>query len=132
MPSAPLDLRKSIIPVHVLVKGPKASQIIRMALDTGASYTTIPNVVASYLGCDVNAGSRMEIFTASGIEYVSLVRLRSLTCLGLEAPDIEVACLTLPADSPVEGLLGLNFLKRFNVHLDFLHGTLRILRSQEV
>ena len=56
---------------------------IRMALDTGATYTMIPWQAAIALGLKPEiAEERIEILTASGTVRVPLVRLASLSVSG--------------------------------------------------
>ena len=98
-----------------------------MVLDTGASITTIPAEIAVAIGCDPSKPKRrVEIITASGIGYVPIVQVPKVELLGYELKNIEVACLSLPHQSAVDGLLGLNVLSRFDVHLNFKSKTLEI------
>jgi clan AA aspartic protease (TIGR02281 family) len=114
------DPSASIIALYVDLIGPRSRRTIRMALDTGASYTIIPSEIAVDLGCDpAKARRRIEISTASGLVVAPLVTLRRMACLGKEAANIEVLCHSLPAESAVDGLLGLNFLRRFDLYLLF-------------
>ena len=120
MGEAQLATRGPII-VYVEVGGPHTSQLIAMVLDTGAIFTIIPIEAARAIGYDpANTAKRIEMVTASGIEWVPQLTVRSVSCLGRTIKNLEVVCHDLPAQSPVKGLLGLNFLRHFNVHLDFL------------
>jgi predicted aspartyl protease len=83
-----------------------------MLVDTGATYTMIPRKAALALGLNPAAAHRhIPIITASAVEYVPLLRLPVFRCLGLELRHLEVACHDLPAESAVEGLLGLTVLR---------------------
>ena len=100
-----------------------------MALDTGASLTTIPTEIALTIGCNpAKTRRRTEMVTASGMEYVPVVNIPRMTVLGCELRNIEAACLTLPPQSQVLGLLGLNVLSQFNVLLYFLRRYLEVQR----
>jgi len=93
-----------------------------MALDTGATLTVIPLETAQAIGYDpAQAMKRMEMVTASGLELAPQLTVRIARCLGQTVRHLDVLCHDLPAQSPVKGLLGLNFLRHFNVHLNFLH-----------
>jgi hypothetical protein len=46
--------------------------------------------------------------------------------LGKSVTSLEVLCHTLPPTSRVDGLLGLNFLRQFNVSLNFKRGYITI------
>jgi len=55
-----------------------------------------------------------------------LVSFDSVRVLGKEAKNVKAIVHDLPAKSYVDGLLGLSFLRNFNVHLNFKEGTLEI------
>ncbi len=100
-----------------------------MILDTGASITIISHEVALAIGCDpAKAPRRLDIMTASSVEVVPIIEIPSITVLNHQVKRLEVACHTLPLVSPVDGLLGLNFLRRFDLHLNFRSGTLELNR----
>lgn len=98
-----------------------------MALDTGATYTIIPVESAIAIGCDpIKSHKRIEITTGSGVEYVPIVCVPRFKSLGFEVKNLDVVCHDLPTKSPIDGLLGLNFLTQFNVYLKFLEHTLEV------
>ncbi len=100
---------------------------IRMALDTGATYTMIPWQAAIALGLNPEiAEERIEILTASGTVRVPLVRLTSLSVSGKRFKDVQAVVHDLPARGLVDGLLGLNVLKDSRLILDFRQGVLEI------
>jgi len=121
----PLNLEPGVIIVNALVSSGTKQLMLRLALDTGATYTQIPLKVALALGCELTT-EKIEIVTASGIEYVPIATLATVECLSYKVPNLKVVCHDLPPKSPVEGLLGLNFLKHFNLSLKFLQKILEI------
>ena len=119
----PLNIRssKNVIVLDVLFHGKRDSRFLKMVLDTGASVTTIPAEIALSIGCDPSRPKeRVEMITASGIEYVPVVVVPKIKLLGFELVNTEVACLELPPRSLVSGLLGLNVLSKFDILLAFL------------
>ncbi len=91
-----------------------------MAVDTGATYTMIPIEAAIAIGCyPLSSQRKIEITTGSSIEYVPLIFVPKFRVFGIEIKNMEVVCHNLPPQSPVEGLLGLNFLKEAKVVIDF-------------
>lgn len=119
MPKKPFTI-PDIIAVYAQIKGPKGIKTLRMALDTGASYTMIPVRKAIKIGYNpLSTRRKIEIFTASGIEYVPLITLASFKCLGKEVKNLTVVCHDLPSQSPVDGLLGLNFLSHLPAFVEF-------------
>jgi clan AA aspartic protease (TIGR02281 family) len=105
---------------YVEVVGPRTSRVITRVLDTGAVHTVIPIETALVIGYDPAKLKRhIEVVTASGVVLAPLLRIHALRCLGQTVRNPQVLCHDLPAQSPVKGLLGLNFLRHVNVHLNF-------------
>lgn len=124
----PLDLQAGVIVLEVILKGKRNPRIIKMVLDTGASMTTIPTEIALGIGCDPSKPHRrIEMITASGMEYVPVVVIPRVEVLGFSIKNLEAACLDLPPKSLVSGLLGLNFLKYFDILLRFKSKILEIV-----
>jgi len=87
----------------------------------------IPWILAKALGLKPEISEeRIETVTASGTEIVPLVILESVKVLGNEAKNVKAIVHDLPAKSYVDGLLGLSFLKNFNLSLNFRDGILEI------
>ncbi len=126
MADVPLARSGPVI-VYVELVGPRTSRIIAMALDTGAILTVIPIETALAIGYDpAKTRKRVELVTASGVEFAPQLTVRTARCLGQTVRNLAVVCHELPAQSPVKGLLGLNFLRHFNVQLNFLQNSLRL------
>ena len=101
--------------------------MVKMVLDTGATITTIPTETALAIGCDPSRPKRrIEMITASGMEYVPVVTVPKIKFMGFEFKNVETACLNLPPQSLVSGLLGLNILSKFNLKLAFLKKSLEL------
>ncbi len=128
MAEAPLASSGPVV-VYVELVGPRTSRTITMALDTGAVLTIIPIETALAIGYDpARTTERLELVTASGVELAPRLPVRTVRCLGQTVRKLDVVCHDLPAESPVKGLLGLNFLRYFNLHLNFLQKNLALLR----
>ena len=128
--SFPLDPAKPILPVDVLVEGPHGRQLLRMALDTGATYTMVPVGMMRAIGYDPAASpARIEFIAAGSVEYKPLVVVRAVHAYGIRVPRLEVVCHDLPPQSPVRGLLGLNFIKHVSLHLDFPRRLVTVTRK---
>src|SRR5437867_6748792 len=96
-----------------------------MALDTGATYMMVPRHVIKALGYTSRKGRRtISITTASGTQTAGLLTLDSVKVLGKSVRKVPAICHDLPPQSPVDGLLGLSFLKWFDVDLHFRSGRL--------
>ena len=95
--------------------------MVNMIFDTGASFSSISYETALNIGIDVaTSPNRIEIVTASGKEYVPLVRVPKLTVLGFTIERIDCVVLNLPPGVRASRLLGLNVLTQFNIALRFL------------
>jgi predicted aspartyl protease len=93
---------------------------VNLALDTGATWTLVSWDAAVLVGCDpASVQQRTPITTGSGVEYCPKLNLRIVEALGKAVKNLEILCHTLPPTSRVDGLLGLNFLRRFDVRLNF-------------
>ncbi|MBI2583178.1 MAG: retroviral-like aspartic protease family protein [Candidatus Aenigmarchaeota archaeon] len=121
------DKDSSVIVLDVFIGNKGIRKKIRMALDTGATYVMIPWEVAEILELKPELSKeRIETVTASGVEKVPLVNLEIVRVLDKEARTIRAIVHDLPSRSYVDGLLGLSFLKNFNLHINFKEGTLEI------
>ena len=120
-----LDPRDSLITVEVEIFKATKSRIVRMALDTGASYVLVPWHVLEALGYNpVKTRRKIAITTASGTEMAPLLVLDKMKVLEKVVARVSAICHDLPAQSPVDGLLGLSFLKWFDIDLHFRRGKL--------
>ena len=116
-----------LIPIKVIGIDGNSFRDIEVALDTGASTTSIPIYVASALGYNISNSKRIsEVVTASGVEEVPVIEIKALTAIGQTIENIEVICLDLPPEIHVEGVLGLNFLLNFDVNISFSKGTIEL------
>lgn len=116
-----------LIPVKVMGIDGNSFRDIEVALDTGATTTSIPIYVVSALGYNVsNPKDIVEVITGSGVEEAPVIEIKGLTAIGQTIENIEVMCRDLPLEAPVEGVLGLNFLMNFDVHISFLKGTIEL------
>lgn len=66
--------------------------------------------------------------TASGVEQAPVVSLEAVETLGIRVNQVKVACLDLPEQSRVIGLLGLSFLRETIVSINFKEGLLDLMR----
>ena len=121
------DKELNVIVVDVFIEHNGIQKKVRMALDTGATYVMIPWEVAEILKLQPQLlQEKIDMVTASGVEKVPLVTLSHMKVGNSEAHDVKAMIHDLPAKSYVDGLLGLSFLRNFNVHLDFRDSMLEI------
>ena len=121
-----IDPKAPIIAVYAEIRGAIIARL-KMVLDTGATYTLIPWDIADVLGYDpAYSKQKVDITTASGTEKAPLITVSRLSVLGKEAKDVPCIVHDLPETSGVDGLLGLSFLKRFKLSIDFRTGILML------
>jgi len=97
-----------------------------IAIDTGASITTISKEILYHAGYDISTGSIQKFTTASGIEYVHAIALEKIKLDSFEMDDILVYAHTFPQESFVAGVLGLNVLSKFDVNILFSKGIMEL------
>ena len=122
-----LDPDAPLIVVSVTLQGTHGFRELDMALDTGATYVMIPTDVAVELGYDLDASvRRIDIATVNSVESAPIITLERISALDMIARNVDVVCMTLPSESYVQGLLGLSFLKHFDMDVHFRQRMLRI------
>ena len=115
-------------PVIVVNARIKASivTIARLVLDTGASYVVLPWKLTEALGIEIDPAKTIQTTTATTVETVPKVVIPEISVLGKVAKDVESIVKDLPPESPVDGLLGLSYLKNFKLEIDFKRGELTL------
>jgi clan AA aspartic protease (TIGR02281 family) len=93
-----------------------------LLVDTGATVVTIPSSTADALGLEIVPGDR-TLATAGGAVSVNEVIIDALEINGWVEHDIRAIVLDMP-DRPELGLLGTNYLGRFDMDLKPEEGTL--------
>ncbi len=118
-----LDPKAGLILVKVKLYGPRGDVVVNLALDTGATWTLVSWETAVLVGYDpASIQPRTAITTGSGVEYCAKLTLKKVEALGKKVVGLEALCHTLPPTSRVDGLLGLNFLRKFDLRLNFKGG----------
>ncbi len=107
------------IPVTAAINNSSNQDFI---VDTGASMVTIPSSTAEELGLETVPGHR-TLTTASGVVTVTEVIIDSIEIGGWVEYDVHAVVLDMP-ERPGLGLLGLNYLGRFQMDLKPESGTL--------
>ena len=134
MPRVVYDPSTSSIVVDLLLESSDGGStlLIPVVLDTGASLTIVAVDIMARLGYDPANPKldRQRIITGSGIEYAPCTTVRSATAIGQKVGNLEVLCHDLPPESGVDGLLGINFLKRFKLTIRFRKGIIDLNRER--
>lgn len=121
------DPASPLIVLDVELRGDSSITTKRMALDTGATFVTIPWEVAELLGYQPElTKEKTTMITASGVEAAPFITLKGVSALGNKAANVRALVHDLPQKSYVDGLLGLSFLRKFHLFIDFQKGYLEL------
>lgn len=116
-----------LVPVHVNGDGP-----FEFILDTGATLTCVSQRLADSLALPARRAPGAVGVGVGGTGALRLAQVDSLRVGASRAVELPVCVIDLDQTriigAPVDGLLGLNFLREFRVALDFER---RVLRLEE-
>lgn len=119
------DPKSRLILVRGILFGPLGRVNLRLALDTGATRTTIDPVRLELVGLVPELSEETCKFTtASGIQHAPLVAVPRLKSVGTEHPGLLVLAYQLPPRAMFDGLLGLDFFQKKVLEIDFRKGTI--------
>jgi predicted aspartyl protease len=121
------NTRHGLILVRAELFGPLGNIVLRLALDTGATGTTINAGLIMVVGYDPSsAPERVEMTTGSGVEYASRLSVSRISALGQERSKFPIIVHTLPPSARVDGLLGLDFFRAQELRVDFRNGIITL------
>lgn len=117
------DPQQGLIFVSAELWGPNGSAVLRLALDTGATFTVVNIGMLVALGYDpALITDRIQVTTGSGVEFVPRVTLDRIMALGQKRAEFPVLGHTLPPSTGVDGLLGLDYFRGWSLNIDFRAG----------
>lgn len=123
--SVPLERLGSLLVVTIQVNGTRPAKVI---LDTGASHTMLSYAVARDLALWANASATsLTMHTAGGTVRADVLPIASISLGGAEVRHTVATIYDLPEAPPgIEGLLGLDVLRQFEVTLDTVRNRLQL------
>ncbi|HBK98316.1 MAG TPA: peptidase A2A [Microcoleaceae bacterium UBA10368] len=87
---------------------------VRLLVDTGSSFTILPVQVLQNMGYDTrNPLRRQELVTGQGRIYAPVINLSWFNCVGKFIENFDVFAHDIPPNLRIDGLLGMDFLTRF-------------------
>jgi clan AA aspartic protease (TIGR02281 family) len=113
--AVPLEEDERALILNATIDHRKTAMFI---LDTGATYTSISEEMASDLGYDLRHVPKVTITTANGQVSLPKIKLSALTLNGYTIHDVEATVMPMPKNVPFSGLLGLSFVKRYKITID--------------
>jgi len=114
-------LRKtgSLLITKAALTGPQGTKILNLLIDTGSTYTIVPTEALEATGCSpAESKEHIRIITGSGTILAPLVKISKFECLGHKITDFKILAHTLPPESAVDGLLGMDFLRKHKARID--------------
>ena len=100
---------------HYLGEGAINGQPIHFIVDTGATFVSLSNDMASGLGIDASKGTLARMSSANGTMMARRVKLASVTVGDVTVHDVEASISPQPMPFV---LLGNSFLQRFQMRSD--------------
>jgi aspartyl protease family protein len=117
----------TLLLVRAFVEGEMAKAYPRLLLDTGSAYTLVSKEILESIGCSPAFPIRTQrIITGSGYEIVPVVRVKRFHCIGNLLEDFEILAHTLPFGAFVDGLIGMDFLSKFEIEIRVSSGEILI------
>jgi clan AA aspartic protease (TIGR02281 family) len=129
----PLQRSGNLLFLRASVSGINGDSLrVRLLLDTGASYTTLPLKLLEDLGYNPTAATnRISIMTAGGMGRAPTISIAAFDCLGETFTDFSVVALDLPFNPLMSGLLGMDFLTQVGATIDIKKAEIMMARSTE-
>jgi predicted aspartyl protease len=120
-------LWQNLIIVRAAIEGERRFRVAQLMVDTGSSKTVLPWEKLEELGYDpTTTRERQQIFTVDSMIVVPQVRLQGLHCLGKVRENFPVLSHALPFSPYAEGLLGMDFLRAFDIAIHVRQGYLEV------
>lgn len=123
------DLRfdpDDLIVVNARIRSRLSSIATLLVFDTGASLVVLPWKLVSAIGIKIDPDITVQTMTATAVETVPRVVIPEMTAFGKTVKNVEAIVKDLPPEAPVDGLLGLSFLRNFKLTIDFKKSVLSL------
>ncbi|MEM6613058.1 MAG: retropepsin-like aspartic protease [Cyanobacteria bacterium P01_C01_bin.72] len=120
--------RQNVLWLRVAIgKSGDTPLLVRLLVDTGASYTVLPTRILQRIDCNLEQPlEKKKIVTANGVINVPLVAVPWFNCLGRARKNYPVVALSLPASSFTDGLLGMDYLTEVGAVIDVANAEIRL------
>jgi hypothetical protein len=123
----PFSPKKGPILVKAEATGSTGSTNLNLLLDTGATTSLIDLAILLSIGFDPNQPlRRARMTTGSTVQIVPVFALTRFSALGQRRFIFPVVAHTLPPNSAVDGLLGLDYLRDQILTIDFRSGQIAL------
>jgi predicted aspartyl protease len=123
----PFNPQHGLIVIYVTLFNADKNRTVRLALDTGASSTLVSKEVLIALGYDLDVLPKTASFTTgSQVESAPRVTVDRVEALEQECQNLSVIAHTLPPSASIDGVLGLDFLRGYDLHINFKTGEITL------
>jgi predicted aspartyl protease len=123
------DPASDLIIVKAHIWGPGGKTPASLALDTGSAHTVIAAGLVDDLGYSPRQGEEITtVRTAVGKEHGYVMRVSRFWALGFTVSSFPVHVFDLPDGFGIDGLVGLSFLRQFNIEIRLAEGRLLVDR----
>ena len=89
-----------------------------MVLDTGARLSIVSPELAEEIGLEARQEPGAELVGVAGSAPLLMATVAEVSLFGVIVHDLEVVCHPLHPSLGLHGILGMNFLRHFNVRID--------------
>jgi len=117
----------SLFITKAALSGLGGTKVLNVLVDTGSTYTIAAAEALESIGCSLSGSTEhIRIVTGSGYIVAPLVRIPRLQCFGQTVEGWKIVAHTLPPDSGIDGLLGMDLLQKFKAVINTDRGTVDI------
>ncbi len=99
---------------------------LNLIIDTGASASALTEAAARRTGLDLTGATWQRFSTAGGPVIAQVVAGRKVSVAGAAIAELSIGVLPLQAAAPVDGLLGMDYLRHFEFVIDQQRAELRL------
>lgn len=133
-------LNSAVQELHIPIADPVSGQAIvtvrindagdaRMLVDTGASFVTLSSAAAVRMKLKPDRAEKVTVSLANGAEIkVRPVTLASVRVAGATIANVPAVILPDPPGDNIDGLLGMSFLREFDLQYDTARGQILLRR----
>ena len=106
-------------------------QSFEFLVDTGAAYTALSKDVIALLDIPVDPQRVLEIAPAQGKTFKApVITIQELSIGGFRMADVAAVVLDFPQELKIDGILGMNVLRRFRLTIEADTATLVLRRAE--
>ena len=122
-----LTVRNELLFTRAALEHQNRIRVVNLLVDCGSTYTILSWEVILSLGLHPAAAlTRRRVMAANGLLVLPEVEVDAFHALGQSIEPFPLSAHTIPLGSQVDGVLGMNFLRRFDMDLNFKQATVRL------